>query len=119
MSHSHGSKPGWQELYEAALLETDREKLTDLLNRLEEALPQREQQRGDGSDNSDERNAMAHVSKNVLAIKTEKLGWPSTKTKQLKREVSRGHESLVSWHRSWTQRGQRERNEDRSVRRKP
>jgi hypothetical protein len=81
MSNSNGSKPHWQKLYEAACVESDRGKLTDLVSRVEEALLQRVQELSHSADHSDERNAMAHAAENLLVIKTEKLGWPSVQMK--------------------------------------
>jgi hypothetical protein len=81
MSNSGSSKPRWQELYEAASAETDREKLTDLINRVEEAMMARADELTHSADRLDERNAMAQASENLLIIKTEKLKWPPIETK--------------------------------------
>jgi hypothetical protein len=81
MPNSNGSKPRWQELYEAACVETNREKLTHLVHRVEEALMQREQELGQSADQAEERNAMVQASENLLVIKTEKLSWPPIEMK--------------------------------------
>jgi hypothetical protein len=76
MSNSNGFKPRWQDLYEAAERETDKEKLTALVGQVEEALTQRGQELAHAPEHLDERNAMAQASENLLLIKTEKLSWP-------------------------------------------
>jgi hypothetical protein len=81
MPNSDGPKPRWQELYEAASVETDREKLTDLINRVEEALMKRAEELAHNPNHTDERNAMVQASENLLVIKTEKLSWPPIKMK--------------------------------------
>jgi hypothetical protein len=73
--------PRWQELYEAASVETDREKLTDLINQVEEALMKRAKELAHNPNHTDERNAMVQASENLLVIKTEKLSWPPIKMK--------------------------------------
>jgi hypothetical protein len=75
MSNS-SSKPRWQELYEAALVETDREKLTNLINRVEGAMIERAEEIAHSPDHLEEHNAIAQASENLLIIKTEKLKWP-------------------------------------------
>jgi hypothetical protein len=81
MSNSGSSKPRWQELYEAASAETDREKLTDLIIQVEEAMMIRTEEWARSSNYSEERNAMVQASKNLLVIKTEKLSYPPIKMK--------------------------------------
>jgi hypothetical protein len=78
---NNGPKPAWQELYEAVCVETNREKLTDLIHQVEEALMQREQELGQSADQAEERNAMVQASENLLVIKTEKLSWPPVEMK--------------------------------------
>lgn len=74
-------KPSWQDLYQAALVEPDRQKLTDLVLAVEEALLLRSQElTGSGLDDN-ERAAMAESARNLLTIKTEKLGWPGINPK--------------------------------------
>ena len=73
------TKPRWQELYEAASIETNHDKLIDLLYRVEDALAQRQQELANSSDHTDERAAMAQAARNLLTIKSKKLGWPEIK----------------------------------------
>jgi hypothetical protein len=58
MSNSDDKKPRWQELYEAVSTETDREKLAELVNGVEEALMLRAKKLAHSTDHTDERNAM-------------------------------------------------------------
>jgi AraC-like DNA-binding protein len=75
MLNSESSKPRGRELYEAACVETDREKLTDLINRVEEALTERGQELGHSPDHADELNAMAQASgKAELAADKNEVG---------------------------------------------
>jgi hypothetical protein len=76
MPNSDGLKPLWQRLYEQAAAETDREKLTDLINRIEGAMIARAQEIAHSPNHWEERNAIAQASENLLIIKTEKLKWP-------------------------------------------
>jgi hypothetical protein len=81
MTNSGGAKQRWQELYEAVSAETDREKVTELINRTEEAMMARTQELAHGADHADERNAMVQASENLLTIKTEKLSYPPIEMK--------------------------------------
>jgi hypothetical protein len=81
MSNSDGKKPRWQELYEAVCSETDREKLTELVNGVEEALMLRAKELAHSTDHTDERNAMVQASENLLVIKTAKLSYPPIQMK--------------------------------------
>jgi hypothetical protein len=76
MAGNDGSKAKWQRLSEQTLAETDPEKLVALVGAVEEALVSREQELAHSPDDSDERNAMAQATEELLAIKTEKLSWP-------------------------------------------
>ena len=75
----NGPKTRWQELYEATSSETNHEKLIDLMQRIEEALAQREQGLRQGSGSTEELAAMAQAAQNLLTIKSKKLGWPEIK----------------------------------------
>src|ERR1700722_20410228 len=66
MLNSERPKPRWQELNEAASAETNREKLTDLISRVEEALMIPAGEISHGPDHSEERNAMVQASENIL-----------------------------------------------------
>jgi hypothetical protein len=81
MPDSGGLKPLWQRLFEEASVETDREKLKDLINRLEEALMIRGEEIGKSPNYIDERTAMAKASESLLVMMTEKLNWPPIEKK--------------------------------------
>jgi hypothetical protein len=81
MPNSDGQKPRWQELYDAVAVETDREKLTDLINQVEEAMMRRTEELAHDANHSEERNAMVQASENLLVIKTEKLSYPPIQMK--------------------------------------
>jgi hypothetical protein len=75
MSIPNSLNANWQELYEAVLQETDKEKLTALVDQFEVALTQRGQELAHAPEHLEERNAMARAAENLLLIKTEKLSW--------------------------------------------
>jgi hypothetical protein len=81
MTNSGGAKQRWQELYEAVAVETDREKLTDLINQVKEAMMRRTEELAHDANHSEERNAMVQASENLLVIKTEKLSYPPIQMK--------------------------------------
>jgi hypothetical protein len=81
MPNSGGAKPRWQELYEEASAETDREKLTGLVGQVEEAMMKRSEEIAHSPNHTEERNAMIEASENLLVIKTEKLSYPPIKMK--------------------------------------
>ena len=81
MPNSGGLKPLWLQLYEQAADETDREELTDLINQIEGAMIARVEEIAHSPNHSEERNAIAQASENLLIIKTEKLKWPPIETK--------------------------------------
>jgi GTP cyclohydrolase I len=81
MTNSGGAKQRWQELYEAASAETQREKLTDVIGRVEEAMMKRLKEIAHSPNHLDERNAMVQASENLLVIKTEKLSYPPIEMK--------------------------------------
>jgi hypothetical protein len=72
-------KSSWQELYQAALNEPDKKKLTHLVLAVEEAIFLRAQELTSSRADDKERTAMAQAAHNLLTIKTEKLGWPGIK----------------------------------------
>jgi hypothetical protein len=74
-------KSSWQELYQAALVESDKEKLTQLVMAVEEAMFLRAQRLSDSKVDDAERTLMAEATKKLLILKTEKLGWPGFKPK--------------------------------------
>jgi hypothetical protein len=64
----------WKELYLQALLESDTEKLRELVQATELAMAARELS---GSASNKERGDMAVAKESLLGIKVKKLGWPS------------------------------------------
>ncbi|HXN73314.1 MAG TPA: hypothetical protein VN861_12280 [Candidatus Acidoferrales bacterium] len=72
-------KSSWQVLYRAALNETDKKKLTDLVLAAEEAIFLRAQELTGAVADNEERTTMAEAARNLLTIKSEKLGWPGFK----------------------------------------
>jgi hypothetical protein len=81
MTNCDGAKQRWQELYDGASAETDREKLTDVIGRVEEAMMKRLKEIAHSPNHLDERNAMVQASENLLVIKTEKLSHPPIEMK--------------------------------------
>jgi hypothetical protein len=81
MTNSGSAKQRWLELYEAASAETDREKLTDVIGRVEEAMMKRLEEIAHSPNHLDERNAIVQASKNMLVIKTEELSYPPIEMK--------------------------------------
>ena len=73
---NNGSKARWQELYEAVCVETNLEKLTDLIHRAEDALTSRQQELGGQAGHESELQEIKAAGQKLLLIKTEKLGWP-------------------------------------------
>jgi hypothetical protein len=106
MSETSSSNPSsWQKLYEAVLVETDRDRLTDLIGAIESAIVRRRQEltKSEGAD--EERKAMDVAAGEILNIKTARLGRPvinlrsnvierPTVFEKLQRVVSIHH-----WHR--------------------
>ena len=70
------SYPVWKELYLEALLESDKEKLTELIQATEHAIALRAQEVLTSTDHHQERAEMAIAHASLLSIKTHKLGWP-------------------------------------------
>jgi hypothetical protein len=66
----------WKAAYEKVVRESDTEKLLTLLHASEEALYSRWQEVGNDPERTKERAAMEAASKDLLAIKIHKLGWP-------------------------------------------
>lgn len=71
-----GFMPSWQELYQEMLTESDTEKLTELVMAVEQAIFYRAQELNGTEAGAKERAAMDQAARKMLAIKTEKLGWP-------------------------------------------
>ena len=70
----------WKEHFLHALLESDTEKLTELVQATEQALALRAQELLNSSDHHEERSQMTVAKASLLAIKVHKLGWSSVPT---------------------------------------
>ena len=78
MPDPQGSRStAWQELYQAALLETDPEKLRAVVADLDEALFDRGQALHNNNGDDAEHLAIGIATESLLHMKTEKLGWPA------------------------------------------
>jgi hypothetical protein len=66
----------WKELYLWALIESDKEKLTGLIQAIERAIASRAQELLYSPDHHEERSEMAAANAALLSMKTHKLGWP-------------------------------------------
>ena len=66
----------WKELYLRAVLESDKEQLTGLVEATEQAIALRAQELLKSTDHHEERGEMAIAQESLLSIKTHKLGWP-------------------------------------------
>ena len=67
----------WKELFLWALIESDKEKLTELVQATEQAIALRAQELLNSPDHHEERSEMAVAHAALLVIKTHKLGWPA------------------------------------------
>jgi hypothetical protein len=74
-------KSSWQELYQAALVESDKKKLNELILAVEEAIFLRAQELSDSKVDDKERSLMAEATQELLIIKTRRLGWPDISPK--------------------------------------
>jgi hypothetical protein len=72
-----GPKPEWQQLYEAAVRQTDPEQLTALVEAVEGALINRQQELGGQLSHESELQEIKAAGQKLLFIKTVKLGWPT------------------------------------------
>ena len=70
-------RPGWKELYLWALIESDKEKLTGLVQATEQAIARRAKELLNSTERHKERSEMALANAALLSIKTYKLGWPA------------------------------------------
>jgi hypothetical protein len=103
----------WEQTYQAALAENDREKLTGLVREVEMAIVRRRQELTSSAEhplagieeNDKERAAMVLAAREILKIKTERLGWPPVTTSPGRHEGQdvidriRRVESIHHWHR--------------------
>jgi hypothetical protein len=68
----------WKEPYLAALKESDKVKLTELVYSTEGAIFQRMQEIADSKAHREERDQIQTALANLLDIQVNKLGWPSS-----------------------------------------
>jgi len=68
----------WKEPYLAALKESDKEKLTELVHATETAIFQRQQEIAESDDHYEERMELQACCEGLLSIQINKLGWPSS-----------------------------------------
>jgi hypothetical protein len=66
----------WKKLYLWVLIESDKEKLTGLIQAVEHAIARRTRELLNSTDHHRERGEMAAANADLLSIKTHKLGWP-------------------------------------------
>jgi hypothetical protein len=66
----------WKELYLWVLIESEKEKLTGLIQAVEHAIARRAQELLNSPDHHEERSEMAAANAALLSMKTHKLGWP-------------------------------------------
>ena len=66
----------WKELYLWALIESDKEKLTGLIQAVEHAIASRAQELLNSPYHHEERREMAAANAALLSMKTHQLGWP-------------------------------------------
>jgi hypothetical protein len=67
----------WKELYLWVLIESDKEKLTELVQATEQAIALRAQELLNSPDHHKERSEMTVARAALLSLKTHKLGWPA------------------------------------------
>ncbi|MFZ0581427.1 MAG: hypothetical protein WAN72_21995 [Candidatus Acidiferrales bacterium] len=70
----------WKDLYLQTVLESDKEKLTGLVQATEQAIVLRAQKLLNSTDHPKERSDMAVAYASLLSIKTNKLGWGPVST---------------------------------------
>jgi hypothetical protein len=74
--------PDWQSLYQAALVETDPEKLHQRILLVEEAIYMRSQAIHGSAKDSAERQAIEDAMQTLRVIQVEKLNYPDWKVKK-------------------------------------
>lgn len=95
----------WEKLYRAVLVETDRDRLADLIGAAESAIVGRRRELTKCEDADKERDAIEVAAEEILDIKTARLRWPAinlrsnvteppTVMEKIQRIVSIHH-----WHR--------------------
>jgi hypothetical protein len=73
--------PPWQNEYQSALVELDREKLPERIAAAETSIYKRLQQISQGSDHQGERQAIEDALANLRVLKRESLGFPDWEKK--------------------------------------
>jgi hypothetical protein len=68
--------PSWEGPLTEALAETDMKRLAEKVSAAEDAIFQRSRDIAPAADAEDERQAIQIALRDLLRIKTEKLGWP-------------------------------------------
>jgi hypothetical protein len=67
----------WKSLYQRVLQESNPERLTQRVTEVEEAMVLRGMELTDSPEDENERAALKLAASELLAVKTEKLGWPA------------------------------------------
>ena len=73
---SDSSPSSWKELYTQVWLESDKERLTELVQAAEQPIASRSQELLSSSDHHEERGEMTAANAALLSVKTQILGWP-------------------------------------------
>ena len=68
--------PSWEGPFTDALAETDLKRLAEKISSAEDAIFRRSRDIAPATDAEDEREAIQVALRDLLRIKTEKLGWP-------------------------------------------
>ncbi|MGA7919621.1 MAG: hypothetical protein WCA38_08095 [Candidatus Acidiferrales bacterium] len=71
------SPSSWQESYQLALTETDKDRLIELIHATEATMFRRWQELTNSPDHHEEGSEMEVASAALLRIKTHRLGWPA------------------------------------------
>ncbi|MFZ3333578.1 MAG: hypothetical protein WA197_23265 [Candidatus Acidiferrales bacterium] len=71
----------WKELYLWALIESDKEQLTGLIQVIEQAIARRARELLNHPGYHKERSEMTVANAALLSMKTHKLGWPPVSTR--------------------------------------
>jgi hypothetical protein len=66
----------WQDPYQKAISEEDKERLCELVRQTEAAIYKRFQELQNSSNHQEERRLMKVATKQLLSLKVNRLGWP-------------------------------------------
>jgi hypothetical protein len=66
----------WQDPYQKAISEEDKERLVELVRRAEAAIYERFQELQNSSNHHEERRLMKDATEQLLSLKVNRLGWP-------------------------------------------